>query len=163
MSPLIKGGDHSEIDNSAFLENKEYSNINHWLDSFNGLYLWVDLILRLPSQDDAIVQISTKSGTPWTNQPNLWISFQDENSVIRVWNEEPDYSDIPMTAYDWEFSVYGGAKEEILKDAPVSLCKPVVTTTYVNANQYHCMLTGKSVSGILRLFNKTPNNYYMVC
>ncbi len=74
--------------------------------------------------------------------------------------EEPDYSDIPRTEYDWEFSVYRGAREEIPKDAPKPLGKPVVTTTYVDANLYHCMLTGKSVSGVLHLFNKTPVDWY---
>jgi hypothetical protein len=31
---------------------------------------------------------------------------------------------------------------------------PPLCTTYVDANLYYCMLTGKSVSGVLRLFNK---------
>jgi hypothetical protein len=82
------------------------------------------------------------------------------HSVIRIRTEEPNYSDIPRTEHDWEFSVYSGAKEEILKDAPEPLGKPVVTTTYVDANLYHCMLTGKLVSGVLHLFNKTPANWY---
>jgi hypothetical protein len=43
---------------------------------------------------------------------------------------------------------------------PEPLGKPVVTTTYVDANLYHCMLTGKSVSGILHLFNKTPVDWF---
>jgi hypothetical protein len=77
-------------------------------------------------------------------------------SAIRIRTEEPDYSDIPRTEYRWEFSVYRSAKEEIPKGAPELLGKPVVTTTYVDANLYHCMLTGKSVSGVLHLFNKTP-------
>jgi hypothetical protein len=82
------------------------------------------------------------------------------HSVIRIRTEEPDYSDIPRTEYDWEFSVYSGAKEELPKDAPEPLGKPVVTTTYVDANLYHCMMTGKSVSGVLHLFNKTPVDWY---
>ena len=55
------------------------------------------------------------------------------HSVIRICTDEPDYSDIPRTEYDWEFFVYGdGAKEEIPKDAPMPLGKPAVTTTYVD-------------------------------
>jgi hypothetical protein len=83
-----------------------------------------------------------------------------KHSVIRIRTEEPDYSDIPRTEYDWEFSVYSGAKEELPKDAPEPLGKTVVTTTYVDANLYHCMMTGKSVSGVLHLFNKTPADWY---
>jgi hypothetical protein len=83
------------------------------------------------------------------------------HSAIRIRTEGPDYSDIPRTEYDWEFSVYRGAKGAIPKDAPEPLGKPVVTTTYFDANLYHCMLTGKSVSGVLHLlFNKTPVNWY---
>jgi hypothetical protein len=82
------------------------------------------------------------------------------HSAIQICIEEPDYSAIPRTEYNWEFSVYRGAKEEIPKDAPYSLDKPAFTTTYVDANLYHCMLTGKSVSGGLHLFNKTPVNWY---
>ena len=37
---------------------------------------------------------------------------------------------------------------------------PVVTTTYVDANLYHCMLTGRSVTGVLHFFNKTPTDWY---
>jgi hypothetical protein len=83
------------------------------------------------------------------------------HSAIRIRTEEPDYSDIPRTEYDWEFSVCRGAKEEIPKDAPEPLGKPVVTTTYVDASLYHYMLTGKSVSGVLHLFNKTPVDWYL--
>ncbi len=83
-----------------------------------------------------------------------------KHSAIRIRTEEPDYSDIPRTEYDWEFSVYRGAREELPKNAPEPLGKPVVTTTYVDANLYHCMLTGKSVSGVLHLFNKTPVDWY---
>ena len=83
-----------------------------------------------------------------------------KHSVIRIRTEEPDYSDVPRTEYDWESSVYSVAKEELPKNAPDPLGNPVVTTTYVDANLYHCMLTGKSVSGVLHLFNKTPVDWY---
>jgi hypothetical protein len=62
------------------------------------------------------------------------------HSAIRICTEEPDYSDIPRTEYDWEFFVYRGAKKEIPKDVPEPLGKPVVTTTYVDANLYHCTM-----------------------
>jgi hypothetical protein len=83
------------------------------------------------------------------------------HSAIQIRTEEPDYSDFPArTEYNWEFSVYRGAKEKIPRDAPKPLGKPVVSTTCVDANLYHCMLTGKSVSGFLHLFNKPPVDWY---
>jgi hypothetical protein len=39
------------------------------------------------------------------------------HSAIQIRTEKPDYSDIPRTEYDWEFSVYRGAKEELPEDA----------------------------------------------
>ncbi len=82
------------------------------------------------------------------------------HGTIRIRTELPDYSEIPREEYEWEFSVYGGAKEMIPENAPEPLGKPVVTTTYVDANLYHCMLTGKSVTGVLHLFNKTPVDWF---
>jgi hypothetical protein len=46
------------------------------------------------------------------------------HSAIQIRTEEPDYSDITRREYDWEFSVYRDAKEELQdKDAPESLGK----------------------------------------
>jgi hypothetical protein len=43
---------------------------------------------------------------------------------------------------------------------PIPLGKPVVMTTFVDANLYHNFVTGKSVSGILHLYNKTVIDWY---
>jgi hypothetical protein len=99
--------------------------------------------------DDVSTQICTKKGTSRSSQANFGYLSKMRHSAIRICTEEPDYSDIPRTEYDWELSVYRGAKEEIPKDALELLGKPVVTTTYVDANLYHCMLTGKSVCEVL--------------
>jgi hypothetical protein len=63
------------------------------------------------------------------------------HSAIRIYTEEPDYSDIPRTECDWECSVYRGAKEEIPKDATEPLGKPVVTATYVDAYRTNIVST----------------------
>ena len=44
----------------------------------------------------------------------------------------------------------------IPSDAPLPLGKCVILTHYVDANLYHCMLTGRSVTGIIHLINGTP-------
>ena len=74
--------------------------------------------------------------------------------------EEPEYSYLPELQYDWEHTCYGGAKEEIPDDLPEPLGKPVVTTSYVNANMYHDLISGKAVTGILHKFNETPIDSY---
>ena len=80
--------------------------------------------------------------------------------AIRIRVEEPDYSNIPDTIYDWENTVYAGAKEEIPDDAPIPLGKRVVMTSFFDANLYHDLITGKSVTGILHMFNKTTIDWF---
>jgi hypothetical protein len=45
-------------------------------------------------------------------------------------------------------------------DNTISLGEPVVMTTFIDANLYHNLVTGKSVSSILHLFNKTVIDWY---
>ena len=82
------------------------------------------------------------------------------HAVIRIRTEMPDYSDIPTKEYDWKYTCYGGATEEIPHDTPRPLGKPVQTTHYFDANLYHDLISGRSVTGILHLFNKTPIDWY---
>ena len=58
--------------------------------------------------------------------------------------------------YDWEYTVYAGAREEVPHGAPPPRGKVVDTVTYVDANLCHDMLTGRSVTGIIHFINKTP-------
>ena len=83
-----------------------------------------------------------------------------KHATIRVRTEEPDYSDIPDPDYDWSYSIYGNVKELKPSDAPEPLGKRVTLTTYVDANLYHDMLTGRSVTGVLHLLNKMPAQWY---
>ena len=58
------------------------------------------------------------------------------------------------------YTVYGHAEELLPPDAPEPLGKPVTFTTFVDANLYHCMVTGRSVTGIIHLINQTPFDWY---
>ena len=82
------------------------------------------------------------------------------HAAIRVRTDEPDYSDLPDIEYDWSKSVYGEIKEIIPHGAPKPLGKFVTLTHYVDANLMHDMATGRSVTGILHLANKTPIDWY---
>jgi len=83
-----------------------------------------------------------------------------KDGCIRVHTQEPDLSGIPIPEYDWAYSVYGNIKEEIPKDAPPPLGKYVTLTHYIDANLLHCLLTGKSVTGILHFLNQTPIDWF---
>ena len=57
-------------------------------------------------------------------------------------------------------SVYKGATEEIPHKLPTPRGKRVIPSTYYDANLYHDMTTGRSVTGILHFFNKTPIDWF---
>jgi hypothetical protein len=81
-------------------------------------------------------------------------------ATIRIRTEEPDYSDIPMKEYDWFYTVYSGATETIATNLPEPRGKQVVTSSFVDANLYHDMVSGRSVTGCLHFLNKTPVDWY---
>jgi hypothetical protein len=82
------------------------------------------------------------------------------HAAIRIHTEEPDYSDIPDFQYEWSKSVYGELHEVKPTDAPEPLGNYVTMTHYVDANLMHDVITGRSVTGIIHLANKTPLDTY---
>ena len=45
-------------------------------------------------------------------------------------------------------------------DLPEALGKDIVLTTFVDANLYHDLITGRSVTGVLHLINQTPVDWF---
>ena len=84
-----------------------------------------------------------------------------KHAVIRIRTDDPDFSSlIPNLEFDWEKTVYGNVRELIPEDAPTPLGKFVTLIHYVDANLMHCLLTGRSVTGILTFINKTPIDWF---
>jgi hypothetical protein len=79
---------------------------------------------------------------------------------IRVLTNEPDFSDYQDPEYDWSSSVYGDVKEIIPTDIPEPQGKYVTLSHYFDANLYHDMVTGRSVTAILHFLNQTPMDWY---
>ena len=82
------------------------------------------------------------------------------DATIRIRTTEPDYSNIPEKVYDWAHTCYGGAKEQIPKDIPRALGVRVLLTAFVDANLLHDLISGKAVTGILHMANKTPVDWF---
>jgi hypothetical protein len=82
------------------------------------------------------------------------------HGVICIRTELPDYSVIPEKTHNWDYTCYEGAEELIPSDMPRPLGKEVQTTTFVDANLYHDLISGRSVTGILHLLNKTPIDWF---
>ena len=76
---------------------------------------------------------------------------------IRVLTNEPDYSDYQDPEYDWSSSVYGDVKEIIPTDIPEPKGKYVTLSHYFDANLYHDMVTGRSITAILHFLNQNPD------
>jgi hypothetical protein len=83
-----------------------------------------------------------------------------KHAALRVRTGEPDYSDVEGREYDWARSVYGNVTELIPEGLPKPLGKRVVTTTLVDANLMHDLLTGRSVTGALHFLNQTPYDWF---
>ena len=83
-----------------------------------------------------------------------------KHGILRIRTDKPDFSDIPEKHYEWTNTCYAGVEEILPHDAPRPLGKSVLTSHYVDANLYHDMISGRSVSGILHFLNKTPIDWF---
>jgi hypothetical protein len=68
--------------------------------------------------------------------------------------------DIERIEYNWTKSVYGDISEIIFNDTPPPLGGFVKLTHYQDANLYHNIVTGCSITGILHFMNKMPIDWY---
>jgi len=158
-SPLVKN-DHPEIDDSMELEPE---NIVLY-QSMIGALQWVITLGRF----DICTAVMTMS--------RFWVAPRQGHldrvkriygylskfptGSIRVRTDEPDYSQMVDEKHDWMYTVYGNVNELVPEDAPEPLGKAVITTTYVDANLYHDLVTGRAATGVLHLLNGTPIEWY---
>jgi hypothetical protein len=158
-SPL-EHGDHPEIDDSEELGLDDIKKFQ----SMIGALQWV-IQIGCFDINTAVMTLSSFQANPCLGHLNrckriYGYLYKMRNAAIRIRVDTPDYSALPTKVYDWEQSIYAGAEELIPDDNPIPLGKPVVMTTFVDANLYHDLVTGKSVSSILHLFNKTVIDWY---
>ena len=86
---------------------------------------------------------------------------KNPDGAIRFRTNIPDHeSQGTPNNFDWCSSVYGNVQEELPKDMPVPKGKVMRTTTYEDANLYHDVVTGRSMTGILHILNQTPIHWY---
>ena len=159
LSPLAKG-DHPELDTSPLLDDEK----TRTHQSLIGALQWVIQIGRFDITT-AVMTMSRFRAAPREGHMERvkrihgYLSKM-RHGVIRIRADEPDYSVLPVKVYDWANTCYTGAREEIPSNMPRPLGKPVRTTSYFDANLYHDLISGRSVTGILHLFNKTPIDWF---
>ena len=158
-SPLVKG-DHPELDTSDLLEIDDIK----IYQSLIGALQWTVQIGRF-DVGTAVMTMSRFRAAPRqghldrVKRINGYLSKM-RHAVIRIRTDVPDFSDIPEKHYEWEYTCYHGAKEALPTDAPEPKGKPVHLSSYVDANLCHDLISGRSVTGILHLANKTPIDWY---
>jgi hypothetical protein len=79
---------------------------------------------------------------------------------LRVLTGEPDYSELENNEYNWAKSMYGDTKEQLPEGISDPLGNYTMLSHYYNANLYHNVVTGQTVTGILHCMNKIPIDCY---
>ena len=158
-SPLEKG-DHPELDTSDLLGANGIQKFQPMI----GAMQWAISLGRFDIAT-AIMSLSSFRVAPHVGHLKrckciyTYLSKM-RHAVIRVQTEEPDFSALLDITYNWAQSVYGNVKEVIPEDCPKPLGKHVTLSHCVDANSYHDMLSGHSVTRILHFVNKCPIDWY---
>ena len=82
-----------------------------------------------------------------------------KKTAIKFNVEMPDYSQYKVEKVNWG-SIYHPCGEEIPSDMPIPKGKPVLTTSFWDANLLHDIITGRSCTGIIHMLNKTPIEWF---
>ena len=158
-SPL-EHGDHPEVDNSEELDE---SGIKKY-QSMIGSLQWAISLGRFDISTAVMTlssfRVSPRKGHLQRAKRIYGYLAKFKDSAIRIRTDIPDYNNIECPQYEWEKSVYGETRELLPEDLPEPLGKEVQLTSYVDANLFHDIITGRSVTGILHLANKTPFDWY---
>ena len=158
-SPLEKG-DHPELDSSPELDLEQ----TKIYQSLIGVLQWAIQIGRMDLCTSVMTmsrfRVAPRQGHLDRVKRIFGYLSKMRHGSVRIRTEEPDFSSIPEKFCDWEQTCYAGAEEDLPRDAPRPLGKRVITSSYVDANLYHDLISGRSVTGILHFFNKTPIDWY---
>ena len=158
-SPLIKG-DHPELDDSELLDDKGIEEYQSLIGSLQWLISIGRFDIMVAGMTMSSFRAAPRKGHLERVKKIIGYISKMRHGAIRIRVNEPDYSDLPHFEQDWARSVYGEVKEEVPLDAPKPLGNFVTTTSYVDANLFHCYSTGKAVTGIIHLVNQTPIEWY---
>jgi hypothetical protein len=158
-SPLEKG-DHPEIDTTEELDEEGIKRYQTMI----GCLQWAVSLGRFDIQTATMTMSRYRVAPRIGHLDRLKRIYgylkKFKCAAIRVRILEPDLSNLPDQEFEWCHTVYGNVEELLPKDAPKPLGKAVTTVTYTDANLYHDMLTGRSVTGILHFCNQTLVDWY---
>jgi len=157
-SPL-EPNDHPELDTSDELDMDDTVLYQSLIGGFQWAVSLGRFDLAVSVQTMSSFRAAPRKGHLERAQRMCGYLAKRKSAAIRVRTDKPDYSGLSVPTFDWE-RIYGNVEEQLPGDLPEPLGKSVVTTTYLDANLLHCLATGRAVSGILHLLNKTPVDWF---
>jgi hypothetical protein len=157
QSPLEKG-DHPELDTSKLCTTEQIAQYQSMIGSLQCIVTIGRFDMHRAVMTVSVFHISPRIGHLERLQRIYGYLSKMRFTSIRVRTEEPDFSGVPDHQYDWMYIVYGNTL--LPKDASEPLGRHITLSHYVDANLMDDVMTGKSVTGILYLINKTPLDWY---
>lgn len=132
-SPLEKG-DHPELDTS---EELDIDGIKKY-QSMVGAAQWAVSLGRFDISTAVMTMSKFRSAPRQGHLDRMKRIYgylaKKKHGTIQFRTGLPDNSDIPIPEYDWQKTVYGRVYEVVPTDCPTPLGKPVIMTTYADAN-----------------------------
>jgi hypothetical protein len=158
-TPLEKG-DHPEVDTSELLAPDDIAKYLTMIGQLQWLVTLGRFDVFSAVTTMSRFRVAPRKGHLERLQRIYGYVLETKQAAIRVRVEEPEYSMFPDQVFDWAYSVYGEVMELTPDDAPEPLGKPVVLSTYVDANLYHDLVNGRALSAVLHLINQTPFDWF---
>lgn len=151
--------DHPELDDSGFLNNVDHSKYRmligsgQWainLSRFDIMYAIQTLAQYAAAPREGHLKRALRVFGYLKHYPKYGIIFD---------SAEKEIPDSKVEEVNWK-EQYPGASEELPKDMPKPMGKPVTITVFVDADHASERVTRRSVTGILLFVNSTPIKWY---
>ena len=71
-----------------------------------------------------------------------------------------DYREMIYESHEWLYLIYGNIEEELPLDMPIPLGKIEQASLFFDANFYHNLVMGCTLTGILYPVNQTPIDWH---
>jgi hypothetical protein len=158
-SPLEKG-DHPKVDTLEELDEEDFKKYQTMI----GYLQWALSLGHFDIQTETMTMsrfcVAPIKGHLERLKRIYGYPKKFSSAAMRLRTYQPDLDDLPNQEFDWSHTVYGKVEELLPRDATKPLGKMVTTVTYMDANLYHDILTGRSVTGVLHLCNGTLVDWY---
>ena len=87
------------------------------------------------------------------------VQFKDYKIWFRV--DKPYFKSVPdIKKQDCKYTPYGTADKDIPLNEPEPCGKIIVLNYYYDSNLIHDIISGRSVTGVILFWNKTPMDWY---